>query len=243
MVLLPVIVNRQSAMSIKTDMANNVASNAAGNLTLIQAFLKILTWTKLFQLTMFFVIVGLAIALYETRSIFIEYTKHQRIGHYDSPPQVIGKTSKEEIDQIVTHSDLIVAIVVSTVDFQKNTRHIIYKSSDDRNLRKIYDDEDKKLTNDVPLFNNDTINNGRMVDLINGEFTCHLYNNSIDALLIPASIPYANTVCSNGIPPFYGMFSGVVSVITKRTPSATEVAQLREVLKNLASKIYERDIK
>ena len=243
MVLLPVIVNRQSTMSIKTDMANNVASNAAGNLTLIQAFLKILTWTKLFQLTMFFVIVGLAFALYETRSIFIEYTKHQRIGHYDSPTQVIGKTSKDEIDQIVTHSDLIVSVIISTVDFQKNTRHIIYKSSDDSNLRKIYENEDKKLSNDVPLFNNDTINNGRMVDLINGEFTCYPYNNSIDALLIPTTIPYADTVCSNGIPPFYGMFSGVVSVVTKRAPTATEVAQLREVTRNLASKIYERDIK
>lgn len=230
-------------MSIKTDVANNVASNAAGNLTLIQAFLKILTWTKLLQLTVFFIIVGLAVALYETRSFFIEYTKHQRIGQYKSPPQALSKKSREEIDMLVVQSDLIVSIIISTVDFQKNTRHIIYKNSDDSNLRKIYDTDDRGLSGDVPLFNADTINNSRMVDLINGEFTCHSYSNSIDAMLTPTTIPFANTVCSNGIPPFYGMFSGVVSVILKRNPTASEIAQLREVTRNLASKIYERDIK
>jgi hypothetical protein len=110
-------------------------------------------------------------------------------------------------------------------------------------LRDIYNNNRASVSAELPLFNDDTINNARMVDLINGEFVCHPYANSIDAIVNPATIPFAHTVCSNGIPPFYGMFSGTVNIITVKAPSPAETSQIREVIRNLALKIYERDFK
>jgi hypothetical protein len=213
------------------------------NLSLVQKFLKALTWTKLIQLTLFLTILGLALALYETREYLHEFTKYPRISQYATPVYTLGKETKDEINTIVSRSELIVGIVVSTVDFQKNTRHIIYRNTDSSDLKDLYENNNKLLTTEIPMFNDDVTNNARMVDLINGEFVCHPYVNSIDAIINPRTVPYAHTVCSNGIPPFYGMFSGVVSIITSRAPTVTESAQLRELTRSLSSKIYERDFK
>lgn len=212
------------------------------NLSLVQKFLKSLTWTKLIQLTLFLVIIGLALALYETREYLHEFTRYPRISQYSTPVYSIGKETKEEISTIVTRSELIVSIAVSTVDFQKNTRHVIYRNTDSRELNELYE-TNKLITTEIPLFNDDIINNGRMVDLINGEFVCYPYPSSVDAIMNPKTSKYAHTMCSNGIPPFYGMFRGVVSIITSRAPTVTELAQLRELIRNLSSKIYERDFK
>jgi hypothetical protein len=213
------------------------------NLSLIQKFLKSLTWTKLVQLTLFLIILGLALALYETREYLHEFAKYPRISQYATPVYSVGKETKEEINSIVSRSELIVGMVISTVDFQKNTRHIIYRNTDSSDLRDLYENNNKLLTTEIPMFNDDVTNNARMVDLINGEFVCHPYSNSIYAIINPKTVPYAHTVCSNGIPPFYGMFSGVVSIITSRAPTPTELSQLRELTRNISSKIYERDFK
>jgi hypothetical protein len=213
------------------------------NISLVQRFLKALSWNKILQLFVFLLLIGVSVALYETREYLHEFTKYPRIGQYTAPVYSLSTETKAEIELIVSRSDLIVGVVIATVDFNRNTRHILYRNTDNSGLRDLYNNSNTNVVGELPLFNNDTVNNARMVDLINGEFVCHPYANSIDAIVNPATIPFAHTVCSNGIPPFYGMFSGVVNVITARAPTPPEISQIRELTRSLALKIYERDFK
>ena len=82
-----------------------------------------------------------------------------------------------------------------------------------------------------------------MIDLINGEFVCSPFTDTIGSKIIPELAKHIHTVCANGIPPYYGKFLGIVSIYTKRAPLPEEQDQIRSIAKNLSSMIYDNNFK
>lgn len=211
-------------------------------LSFVQEFLKTLSWTKLAQLAVFLAIVALAWAAYESRESLYNYITRSKI----SANVYFVKVSKHSSDMIknsVDKSPAIVGAQIALVDFQKNTREIVYTYTDSTELKKIYDDFEKNNAFDLPLFNADVANNRRLVKLINGEFVCVPYLETIGYRLVPDSAKYITTICSVGIPPFYGKFSGIVSIYINKTPGAEEVDQLRILAKTISTQVYEKDFR
>lgn len=159
---------------------------------------------------------------------------------FQNPDHRLSKITSTEIDQLVTQIELISAIQVSIVEFQKNTREIVYTSIDNKELADIYAQSIATKIPVKPIFTNNNLSNQRMLALIYGEFVCEPFKDTIDFGLVPEAGPHITTVCSVGFPPSYGKFVGVVSIYTKTSPTAIELSQLRILAKDLSTVIHTR---
>jgi hypothetical protein len=208
----------------------------------IQKFLDILTWTKISQLVVFLIIVALSWAAYESRQPIYNYVTKTKLAN-SSPPVKLSKSTKDEIVNSVEKSQLIIGIQVTVVDFPKNSREVIFTTTDSPDLRSIYDNFEKSNIFEFPLFNADVANNKRLVSLINGEFVCSPFEETLGFRILPEAGKHVRYVCAVGIPPFYGKFSGIVSIYLNRQPTSEEVDQIRNLSKNISSLIYEKDFR
>jgi hypothetical protein len=209
----------------------------------IQSFINALSLKKIFLLTLFLFVVGFAYATFENRdSVYNFFIKSAQI-HKTISNKTVSKKTAAEIDLAVIKSDIIVAIQVTLVDFQRNTRIISYTSIDKPELRLIFGKFIKSAPSELPLFNTDVVNNRRLVDLVNGEFICDPYRETIAAKLVPESTTHITTLCANSIPPFYGRFSGIIGIYLHRQPTPGEVDQIRALAKSLSSTIFNNDLK
>lgn len=208
----------------------------------VQKLLNSLTWEKILQLVVFLLVVGSAWATFENRQSIYNFVNRKKIAH--APVYKISSTTAKELTSSVDRSSLIVGIQVLIVDFQKNIRTVVYTYTDDKSLFDLYlNFSQSNVTQDIPLFTNDVSNNKRIVDLINGEFVCGEYTDSPGARYLPESKTYIRALCSNGIPPFYGKFTGIVTVYLKQMPTDDEVTQLRSLTTKWSALIFENDVK
>lgn len=209
----------------------------------IQSFINGLSLKKIFLFTLFLFIVGFSYATFENRdSVYNFFIKSAQI-HKTLATRTLSKKTTTEIDLAVIQSDIVVAIQVTLVDFQRNTRVITYTSIDKPELRVIFNRFIKTAPAELPLFNTDPINNRRLVNLVNGEFICDPYRDTIAAKFLPESMEHIDTLCANSIPPFYGRFSGIIGIYLKRQPTPNEVDQIRTLSKTLSSTVFNNDLK
>ena len=212
-------------------------------LNLVQRFLKILSWKKIFQLFLLILIIGVSFGLFENRITFYSYLSNLKFG--DDKPRVyrISEKTVKEIDDLVNQAELINGIQIVVVDFDKNTRSVVHVTFDDEKLKLAYQKYTQGSIADIPLFNSDTANNLRLSRIINGDFVCTPFKETHAYTLVPAAESAVDTLCSNGIPPYYGKFIGVLSFYLTRKPIDNEVDQLRALSRALSTVVFERDFR
>lgn len=218
-------------------------SGVIDKLSTVQKFLQALTWKKIAQFTVFVIIVMLTWAAYENRQSIYNSANQSKIPN-SSP--VVQKLSRESINQIETtvrRSEIIVGIQIVFVDFQKNTRYVVYTYADSPELNDAYTRFLSGAIAEVALFNEDVTNNKKIINLINGEFVCNPFTDTISSKLIQDASKYVDTMCAGGIPPYYGKFTGFIDVYLSRKPTADEIDQVRTLTKLLGSSIYEQNLK
>lgn len=218
-------------------------SGFTDKLTGIQKFLDVLSWKKILQLAAFLFVIALAYGTYELRESIYNYANQTKISRTASIIQKISKQSMAEIDAAEKKSDLIIAIQVVIIDFQKNVRIPVYTSSSEPGLIILYEDYKKNAIAEVPLFSSDVTNNRHLIELINGEFTCYPFSETLVSQVLPESGKFINTACAIGVPPYYGKFSGSVVLYLKRVPTPSEIEQIRALSRTLSANIYDRDIR
>jgi predicted lactoylglutathione lyase len=217
---------------------------SVSDLTTIRRFLDTLSWKKIAQLAAFLFVIVFGWLTFEMRESIYNFAVQSRI-QKNHPSNVLTKLSKKsitEIDNIVSQSQLIVGISVVNVDFQKNLRTIVYVSIDDPKFKEEYTSA-YGATTTLPLFNTDVLNNKRLVGIINGEFICNNYADTIQAQTAPGTKKYVSSVCISGIPPYYGAFSGIVNIYLNRQPTSEEVDQIRVISRNISVLVYDSDFK
>lgn len=208
----------------------------------IQTLLGSLTWRKIALLTTFLAIVGFSYALFDNRYAVYEFFSSTRI----IPPATVIKLSKSSttaINVAVSQSEIVVAIQITLVDFQRNTRIITYTNVDNAELAAQYKRFMEKAPTELPLFNSDIINNERLVNLVNGDFICTPYKDTLSAKLVPESIVHVKTLCAGPVPPLYGRFTGIISIYLSREPSSIEVEQIRTLSRALGTLVYNNDLR
>lgn len=208
----------------------------------IQTLLNSLSWRKLALLTAFLGVVGFSYALFDNRYAVYEFFSSAKSIPPSKPIKIFTET-KKEIDEAVASSAVVVAIQVFIVDFERNTRASLYIKIDDPNLQDVYNKFALKSPPEFPLFNNDLLNNERLVNLVNGNFVCRPYKETLAAKLVPESISMITTVCSGPIPPFYGRFSGIINIYLSREIRPVEVDQVNTLSKRLGLLIYNNDFR
>lgn len=215
-------------------------SNFIENLGIL---LQKLTWVKIFQFAILLFILALGWTYYKTSDQVLDYLKRDKIVSRLPPIKKLSDSTIRDINlQASKTPAFIVGISVVTVNFQKNSKYIIYLGSYNSELDSIFS-RYNILNLELPAFTQNTAQNSRIVDLINGEFVCDEYTQTGLASEMPETSKVIGYVCATGIPPYYGKFVGSVNIYLKRKPTSEEFDQLRVLARNLSTTVYERELK
>jgi len=94
----------------------------------------------------------------------------------------------------------------------------------------------------VPMFTQDDKNNIRMTKIINHEFVCAPFIETVNYKYMPLASDHVSTVCDVSIPPSFGHFKGIVEIFLKSPPNDLEKDMIRIMGKEVSARIFE-DIK
>ena len=154
----------------------------------------------------------------------------------------ISPELRAEIDSVVKRKPNVAGIQIVTVHFQRNIKVETYMSIANKPLQEIYDLYINNKVVETPLFESEASLNTRTLKLINGEFICSPYDESVAFKYAPAGAHLVNTVCALGIPPHrYGEFTGILTIYLKDKPSKEEIDLLFLYSRELSIKIYEEN--
>lgn len=130
-------------------------------------------------------------------------------------------------------------IQVVKTETKRNVRYMIHAYQTDKELKKLFTTfMQDRITLEVPLFSNNFKQNLRTVKMMNHQFECVPYVDTLSYEYVPKSAKYITTVCSISIPPAYGEFRGILAVSLKRLPTDVEEIIIKEMLIDLSDRIY-----
>lgn len=208
----------------------------------VQGFIKILSWQKIAQVVVFLFVILLAWGIYENREIIYSFAGQPKLP-LDTSVTKLSKASTDMVHSAVYRSDIIVGIQIAIVDFPRNTQLILHTDIDNLTFKETYDKYVAGAIAEIPLFNDDIVNNRRLIELINGEFVCSPFTTTITGKLFPGANSAVHSVCSNAIPPRYGKFTGTVNIYLARQPTSEEADQIRTLSRYIGTQIYDVDLK
>jgi hypothetical protein len=160
-----------------------------------------------------------------------------------SSTKQLSEATIEKITAATSRSDLVLGSGVTIFNFQKNVRHVIYLGANSYDLNADFNKYNHLLNTESPIFGQNEFYNSKIVDIINGDFICVPYENTPFAQEMPDSIRHAQTLCVHGMPPVFGKLTGTVMFFLKRPPTSAETDQLRIIARDLATYIYDRELK
>lgn len=147
---------------------------------------------------------------------------------------------KTDIERATKVEDNVVAVQVVTIHFYRNIRTETYTYINSPILQSMYDKFMSTKVVEIPVFNNNAENNKNMLKLINGEFVCVPFSESMAGKYVPSASDYVEYVCSIGIPPHhYGEFIGILSVYLKKIPNKEDHNMVFLFIRELSNKIYD----
>ena len=217
-------------------------SGIASSVDTIKEFLSVLTWIKLLQLVTFLFIIGLAWATYENKELIYGYASQKRIDPETHHVHKLSEKTTAEIQTVINKSELIIGVGVFIADFQRNVRVKIYQSLDVPELAQIYSKFTDNKVSELPLFTDDVANNKHIVSLINGEFICRPFHDTLISKFVPQAATYEKMICTSGIPASYGRFTGIIAIYLNRVATPDEIDQLRSLGRTMATSIFDRDL-
>lgn len=143
----------------------------------------------------------------------------------------ISSKSKAQLTGIVLNSNIIKLIMIAEIDTDNNQRFTRWLFAKDALAGKIRSND--KLMLPLPMFNSDPKNTQQMISVLNNEFICTPFIDTIHYTRIVTLSPPLTTICQMAIPlPRLGMFGGIITVGLKAVPTKDEQDALKlEVLR------------
>jgi len=205
-------------------------------------FLSTLTWEKIAQLIALVIIIVVTWTMYKMSDRLIEYVRQDKIENRAPSMRSLSTSTINDINRTASKSGIMAGVAVSVVNFQKNTGYLIYINGYTRELKEEFSRHNLNSV-ELPAFTQNAMQNRRLIDLINGEFTCYDFSTTLLATQMPLLQDKISYACSSSIPPYYGKFVGTVTIFLKRVPTAEEIDQLRVMSNILSEIIYNKELK
>jgi len=151
----------------------------------------------------------------------------------------ISSKTKAQLTQLTQTSPQIKFILISEVDINYNSRINRWWFLDDIATNRIRVQESFVLP--LPLYNTDPRNTLQMVDIMNNEFVCSPFEETLYAARFAGLHPPILTICQLAIPlPRQGTFTGLLVLGLKTVPTKEDKAQLRLEASRIAVELYLR---
>jgi hypothetical protein len=154
----------------------------------------------------------------------------------------VGVETKKQIDAKVKAEKSIIGIVVMSADLRSNEAKSVYFSGDDPTLVATDRIAHEGGSTSVPMFTSDEKHNASTIHLINGQFNCQRFEDTLSAKIYPDLSMNTKSICKSSIPSYYGYFSGYIAVFMNIVPSQEQEEQLKLATEKLATDIYFRDV-
>lgn len=184
---------------------------------------------------------------YEQRSTLFEATALNRSVDGSIAGNPVGSTftvssdTKKGIQSFVKNEKSVIGFVVVSADIRLNARNILFFSTDPSATNQPSLAPLLALTR-LPLFTKNDENNRQMIKLIKGEFVCGPYSTTILSSIAPSANKDVIAVCYASLPPYYGHYSGFVSILLNSDPDIDEQVRLKQAIEAMATEIYFRDV-
>jgi len=184
----------------------------------------------------------ISLTFFEHRSSVIEIFKAKDL----APPElsvVLADDTRKKIEELVNRSPDVNTVMIVAANIRVNQREMVYYFSDDP----VVDFTIKAYANShgsaQTIFSHDEKNNAQMVSVINGEFGCYKYEDTSNNVMAPKLAQRTPTICRISLPPYYGEFSGYVSIGLTHVPDEALQNEIRIAATRLATEIYFKSIK
>jgi hypothetical protein len=159
---------------------------------------------------------------------------------------VLSEATKRELQNIVNSEDIIVGTTVVTVDLIKNRRIPTYFYSRNADMQLIWNKFAAGGFGGITAFDVGSAKfNDRITNIMNGNFDCRLFKNTIAMQLYPEAEKYGPWLCSMSIPASFdnsGDFVGFVALYLTHEPTDQEKKHLAKLSVDAATIIYHRDV-
>ena len=144
----------------------------------------------------------------------------------------ISAKSKAQLTKIALTSNMIKLIMITEIDAKNNQRFTRWLFIDDALSEKIRASD--KLQLPMPIFNTNQKNTQQMIGVLNNEFVCTPFSDTIHYARISVLSPPLVSMCQLAIPlPQFGMFAGILSIGLTSIPTKDQ----QDALKLEASRI------
>lgn len=156
----------------------------------------------------------------------------------------ISIESEKEITKFLQSSGDIVAVSAVSASLSKNIRRTIFFKTENAELQQIWDSYMTRRQSRVNVFAAE-IRNDRIINVINGEFDCRPFSETIGFKLYPSANKMVNSICSISIPAGFdksGDFVGFVNIFLNKGMTIAERNKLAQRAIILSNNIYRREI-
>lgn len=212
--------------------------------SLAAKILRIISLKNVFIWSCAALVVIFAYTVFENRTALVNFIVNGPEGEAPATTSTfnLSDTSRTRVKQLVDENDLVIAITILNADIRNNRRVPIHWYSDDSQVMTRLETLFSGRYGGIPLFTSDEKNNENIVGVINGEFACNTYTDGGNAALFPGLENRFPFVCRTSLPPYYGQFSGYVTVSLNRIPTQPELDAIKAETLNISTEIYFRDV-
>ena len=194
-----------------------------------------LSRTKFILIRSIEIAIILGMILLSSSWIYFRYFKETTV-RSESP---LSEQLRKEVNADLDRVDIINGVQVVKIDLTRNVRFLIHTYWKTSELQRLYDDFSKtRITSEIPVFSKDEVQNARIIRIMNHEFDCTPFKDTLSYKLVPESANHIAVVCSISIPPAFSEFKGIIAASLSRVPTEIEKAFVRNALIDISNNIY-----
>lgn len=155
-------------------------------------------------------------------------------------PLVPNNETRQQLDRTLD-LEYVNGIQVIAVDFARNIRYSVYRSTNNRIIEASWTAYMSTRTAIPLLFTSNEANNLRLISIINGKFTCEAYTENIGARIYPGSKTEIAEVCSQAIPPGFGEVIGYINFYSPVPLTEEQRTELKNRAIEISQSIFQEN--
>jgi hypothetical protein len=205
---------------------------------------RFVTWaspTRIIMLTCVALVLIGSLTVFEKRDAIVKgLTDHDgvEVSISQEPKLELPSETQEQIIKLVKRSPDISFIAVVSANLRVNQRDTVFYYSDEHTIDLAMRNLLASSGSTYPIFTTNDKSNVQMVSVINGEFSCQKFGDTIFATRLPAAANDMPHICQVSMPPYYGEFSGYILFGLKKVPDKMGMDDLRLEAIKLSTDIY-----
>jgi hypothetical protein len=206
----------------------------------IQDLADKLTVKRIFTILLTGILLTFMALVFENRDLVFQQVYATMAGRDQPATWDVSSATKEQLITLVKTSPLVKFAMITEVDLQKNRRIVRFFNLDDPDEANIRLKSATMLPQAV--FDYDAKNTQQIVAILNNEFVCSRFQDTVYQRFFPDLGKRMPTICRLAIPPFYGRFVGILTFGLATTPTKEEMDAVRIEAARIAVEIYLRDV-